>query len=67
MSKYEHEDLEESFTFISRLHLYSHTMAYRTDNRHSLRFRMRKVLRRVRCSVDTAIAGLFEDRSRAMV
>jgi hypothetical protein len=42
-------------------------MAYRTDNRHSLRFRMRKLLRRVRGSVDTAIAGLFEDRSRAMV
>lgn len=42
-------------------------MAYRNDNRHSLRFRVRKLLRRVRNGVDAVISGLFEDRSRAAV
>jgi len=42
-------------------------MAYRTDNRHSARFVMRKYLRRLRGKLDTAIANLFADGSRATV
>jgi hypothetical protein len=42
-------------------------MAYRTDNRHSLRFRARKALRRFRDSLDGTIDNLFVDGSRRTV
>lgn len=36
-------------------------------NRHSARFLARKVLRRLRDSLDTAIDSLIEDRSRTTI
>ncbi|HEY0010648.1 MAG TPA: hypothetical protein VGB97_01890 [Candidatus Paceibacterota bacterium] len=42
-------------------------MAYRTDNRHSARFMMRKMLRRLRDSLDGAIDNLFIERRGSIV
>lgn len=42
-------------------------MAYRTDNRHSMRFRVRRFLRRLRSSLDEVIDSLIENRSRAAI
>ncbi|HEY4489207.1 MAG TPA: hypothetical protein VJA87_01865 [Candidatus Paceibacterota bacterium] len=39
-------------------------MAFRTDNRHSIRFRTRKQLRKFRTSLDGAIDGLYIERGR---
>ena len=52
------------FTAISSVFIYVVTMAFRTDNRHSMRFRVRRQLRKFRASLDGAIDGLFIERGR---
>lgn len=42
-------------------------MAYQTRNYHSARFVMRKMLRRLRDSLDNAIESLFADKRRKTV
>lgn len=41
-------------------------MAYRTLNRHSTRFLVRKFLRKLRDSLDALIEGLFIEKRRAI-